>query len=60
MTDIQIVSSGTVEFSFDIRKGPLDDSGEFWYDWIAGNGDESDETFDSEAEAIADVTRRYS
>lgn len=60
MSDIEIVDSGVIEFHYEIRRGPLDDSGEFWYDWVAGNGDESDETFDSEAEAHADVTRKYS
>ena len=60
MNDIEIVNKGTIGFRFEIRKGPLDDPGEFWFDWIASNGDESDETFDSEEEATADVTRRYS
>jgi hypothetical protein len=60
VSDIEIVDEGVIEFRYSIRKGPLDDSGEFWFDWIASNGDESDETFDSEEEATADVTRRYS
>lgn len=60
MSEVEIVDEGVIEFRYFIRKGTLDDSGEFWYDWVAGNGDESDETFDSAEEATSEVTRLYS
>jgi hypothetical protein len=58
MYDERGISTYEVTLTFDIRQfGYV--AGEPIYDWINNRGEESDSTFDSKADALADIKLRY-
>lgn len=50
----QVVKSGKVELTYDIYP-----YGDHYFEWYLSNGAESDEFFETVAEAEADVRRRF-
>lgn len=56
--DGETVASGTIEVEYDVRAWDLGSKGTE-YDWIASDGRDSDETFPTIADAVADVKQRY-
>lgn len=53
------VSTGSIKLYYTIWEHDMDE-GEYKFDWVMSNGDESDELFRTEEEALLDLEGRYS
>ena len=58
MGDGETVHTVTQQTTYSVRLWDRG-AGDFAYDWVASNGDESDELFDSLADAVYDIKGRH-